>query len=206
MESIETLEHCGLPCKSVDANTDGAINTYAGNGTPAEDGSFSEYSIDDCTVVDRCLISVPKEDADRMHKDYLDACRKHFKKIMLSSDYPQYPEYLKESFARLYTPSESQDQDAEGIFDFDGALEILEQMLEAHVSNNWHDEITIIGSASQSSYIFFEELLTVAVTSSIFPVKQFTVESNDFGGSSDDHWVTIYECRGGEMRSIHCNG
>jgi hypothetical protein len=206
MELIETLKHCETPCEGVVLITYDTASIHSGNGVSAENDSIGEYAIDECTIVDRCLINVPKEDADRMHKDYLGACRKHFKKVMLSSDYPEYPEYFKEPFARLYTPSENQDQDAESIFDFDGALEILEQMLDAHVSNNWHDEITIIGSASQFSYRFFEELLTIAATSSIFPVKQFAVESNDYGGSPDDHWVTIYECRGGEMQSVYCNG
>jgi len=161
-----------------------------------------EYSIEYETIVDQCRIALPSgTDSSKIHLEYMNACSAYFKKKLLSSNYPDYPDYFKEPFRHLY--SAPHEGDSEGFFDHDGAFMTLEEMLVAHILVS-QDTISIVGSALQFSYNFFEELLDLAVTSKLFPVKQFIVESNDYEGS--DHWVTIYECHEGKIKSIYCNG
>ena len=164
--------------------------------------THQEYSIECDTIVDQCIIALPSgTDSSNVHLEYMNTCRVYFKKKLLSCNYPDYPDYFKEPFRHLYSAPE--EGDSESNFDHDGACRILEEMLVAHIHAS-QDTISIVGSALQFSYNFFEELLNLAVTSKLFPVKQFIVESNDYEGS--DHWVTIYECQEGKIKSVYCNG
>ena len=161
-----------------------------------------DYSIDSSTIVDQCLITLPSvADSRRIHLAYMNACSAYFKKKLLSCDYPDYPDYFKKPFEHLYYVPE--ENDSEGIFDLDSAFETLDQMLDANIYTE-RDTVSIIGSALQDSYNFFEVLLEIAVTSDLFPVKQFIVSSNDYEGS--DHWVTIYECYEGKIKPVYCDG
>jgi hypothetical protein len=161
-----------------------------------------DYFIDSDTIVDQCSITLPSgEDVDRIRVDYMKTCRTYFKKELVSCDYPDYPDYFRDPFKHLYYVQEEGDK--EGIFDLDSAFDILDQMLDEHIYTEG-DTVSIVGSALQDSYNFFEKLLEIAVTSGLFPVKQFIVSSNDYEGS--DHWVTIYECQEGEIKSVYCNG
>jgi len=162
-----------------------------------------DYCIDEDTIVDRCLIDLPSDhDAQQIHCQYIKTCRDYFRAMMLSGDYPDYPAYFKEPFEPLFSPPD--EQNPEGVFDLDRAFDILNQMLDEHV-HCFSDSIQLIGSALQDSYNFFEELLSIAVTSNLFPVKQFVVESNDYEASGN-HWVTIYECHDGKVKSVYCSG
>jgi hypothetical protein len=158
------------------------------------------YFFDFDTVIEECVIYLPDDaNAPLIHAQFLDACRSYFKAEILSRDYADYPCYFKEPFKHLC--AEPADDLSKGIFDFDGALVILEQMLEAHISAD-SDSFTLEGSAINDSHIFFDKILEIAVTSGIFPEKQFVVQGNEYEG--DEHWVTIYECHDGKMKSVYC--
>jgi hypothetical protein len=160
-----------------------------------------DYIFDLDTIIEECVIPLPDDaNSSVIHAQYFNACRSYFKAEMLSCDYPDYPCYFKEPFKHLY--AEPSDDLSKGIFDFDGALEILEQMLEAHISAD-SDSFTLEGSAIDDSHIFFDKILEIAVTSGIFPVKQFVVQGSEYEG--DEHWVTIYECHDGKMKSVYCS-
>lgn len=163
-----------------------------------------DYHIDQDAIVSQCHIDLPlDESADQIHTQYVKTCTKHFKLMMLSSEYLRYPDYFKKPFEHLFTVPD--EENPEGIFDLDSAFDILDQMLSEHIHRSGAT-LQIIGSALQDSYVFFEEILEIAVTSNLFPAKRFIVESNDYGGSSDDQWVTIYECQDGIMKSVYCSG
>jgi hypothetical protein len=159
-----------------------------------------DYFFNDHAIVEQCVINLPENtNAQLIHTQYINACRSYFKAKMLSCDYHDYPTYLKIPFKHLHT--EFSDDSSEDVFDFDSALEILDQMLEAHITSNG-DSFTLVGSAIDDSYNFFEEILDIAVTSGLFPVKQFVVQGSDYEG--DEYWVTIFECHDGKMQSVYC--
>ena len=114
--------------------------------------SEQDYVFDLDTVIEECVIYLPDDaNSSAIHAQYLNACRSYFKAEMLSCDYPDYPCYFQEPFKHLYT--EAIDDQLEGAFDFDGALEILEQMLEAHINAD-SDSFTLEGSAIDDSHSF----------------------------------------------------
>lgn len=163
--------------------------------------SDHEYLLDENTIVDKCFIPLEGDSTEKIQRNYLQTCKEYFKKKMILSDYLDYPDYFKKPCQHLYSaPQEGED---EGVFDLDGAFEVLDQMLDAHIQSDSRG-ISIIGSALQYSYKFFERILEIAVTSHLFSVKQFVVESNEYEGYED--WTTIYECQDGKMVSVYCSG
>jgi len=155
--------------------------------------------------LERCFIPVKSSDVSRVYESFLSLCKEELRKTMLSCEFFDYPDYLKMRFEDLYTSAKSADDEA--VFDFDAALERLDDILEHHIEAEESDDdcysgVVLTGTDFCESYNLFEDLLGFAVTSSCFSAKQFIVNSRD--QSSYDRWMSIYECQDGVAKVVTC--